>query len=473
MPDFVFSLLAFVVAISVLVAVHEYGHFWVARRLGFKVLRFSIGFGKPLWKWRGRVDKVENAISSLPNDSDRVEYWLSSIPLGGYVKMLDEREGPVAEHERHRAFNRRPIPQRIAVLLAGPGFNFLFAILVYWLMFISGVPGIRPIVEGVVPGSLAEAAGLRPGDVIETIGNEPTATLEDAVLTIFDELLADGRIDLMVHGLDESPRSVELDVRGRVSALTEPDALFPGLGFSLGAGALVPADIDRIDAGSPAEQAGFAPGDRVIAADGQAIEGWQQWVAFVRARPGETVATRVLRDGREVELMLVIGAVEENGVEVGRIGTWPIGRVPDEIVERIRTEQRYGPIAAVSRSVARTWEMSTLTVRLLGHMVMGEVSLRNASGPIMIAAYAGDSAALGLTAFLSFLGIVSISLGIMNLLPVPILDGGQIVFQIAEWLKGGPLSERAHAFGQQLGIVFLLLLMGVVFYNDLSRIFAT
>ena len=459
MPDFVFSLLAFVVAISVLVAVHEYGHFWVARKLGFKVLRFSIGFGKPLWKWRGRAP-------------DQVEYWISSIPLGGYVKMLDEREGPVEEHERDRAFNRRPIPQRIAVLLAGPGFNFLFAIVVYWLMFVSGVPGIRPIVEDVAPGSLAEAAGLRPGDVIETIGGGPTATLEDAVLTIFDELLADGRIDLTVHALDEAPRSVELDVRGRVSALTEPDALFPGLGFSLGPLALVPADIDRIDLGSPAEQAGFAAGDRVVAAEGEAIRGWQQWVAFVRARPGQTVSTQVLREGREIELTLVIGTVEENGVAVGRIGTWP-ARLSDEIVERIRTEQRYGPIAAVSRSVARTWEMSALTVRLLGHMLMGEVSLRNASGPIMIAAYAGDSAALGLTAFLSFLGIVSISLGIMNLLPIPILDGGQIVFQIAEWLKGAPLSERALAFGQQLGIAFLIVLMGVVFYNDLSRIFAT
>jgi len=210
----------------------------------------------------------------------------------------------------------------------------------------------------------------------------------------------------------------------------------------------------------------------VVAAEGEAIRGWQQWVAFVRARPGQTVSTQVLREGREIELTLVIGTVEENGVAVGRIGTWP-ARLSDEIVERIRTEQRYGPIAAVSRSVARTWEMSALTVRLLGHMLMGEVSLRNASGPIMIAAYAGDSAALGLTAFLSFLGIVSISLGIMNLLPIPILDGGQIVFQIAEWLKGAPLSERALAFGQQLGIAFLIVLMGVVFYNDLSRIFAT
>ena len=458
--DFIVSVLAFVVAISVLVAVHEYGHFWVARKLGFKVLRFSIGFGKPLWKWRGR-------------DPDRVEYWISSLPLGGYVKMLDEREGPVDEHERHRAFNRRPIPHRIAVLLAGPGFNFLFAIVAYWIMFVSGVPGIRPVVESVTPGSVAAEAGLASGDVIESIGGEPTATIEDALLAVFDELLADGRIELSVRGPEEAPRTLELDVRGRVSELTEPEALFPGLGFSLGLGALIPAEVDRVDPGSPAEAAGLAPGDRILAADGRPLRGWQQWVDFVRARPGETITAGVERDGERLELPITIGTVEEAGEPIGRIGMWPVGRLPDDVVERIQAEQRYGVLAAVAPSIAKTWEMSALTVRVLGRMLVGDVSLRSASGPIMIAAYAGDTAALGFTAFLSFLAIVSISLGIMNLLPVPILDGGQIVFQIVEALKGAPLSERAMAFSQQVGLVLLIALMSVVFYNDLTRIFQT
>jgi regulator of sigma E protease len=456
MPDIIVSILAFVVAISVLVAVHEYGHFWVARKLGFKVLRFSIGFGRPLLKWRGR-------------DADQVEYWISSIPLGGYVKMLDEREGPVDEPERERAFNRRPIPHRIAVLLAGPGFNFLFAFVAYWFMFVSGVPGIKPIVGEVAPGSIAAAAGLQPDDAIESVGGRPTETLEDAVLAILDGLLATGQIEMQVREPDGDARPVELDVRGRESELTEPDALFTGLGFQ--PGPLIPADIERVDPGSPAERGGLLAGDQVIGANGQTVRSWQQWVEFVRERPGESVAVAVLRDDRRVELTLTVGAVDEAGVQVGRVGTWPVGRLPVEVIERIQAEQRYGVFAAVPRSLDKTWEMTTLTLRLLGRMIVGDVSLRNASGPIMIAAYAGDSAAAGFTAFLGFLGIVSISLGVMNLLPVPILDGGQILYQLAEGLKGAPLSERAMLVGQQLGLALLIVLMSFVFYNDLTRIF--
>jgi regulator of sigma E protease len=460
MVDILLSILSFIVAISVLVAVHEYGHFWVARKLGFKVLRYSIGFGRPLLQWRGR-------------DADEIEYWISSIPLGGYVKMLDEREGPVADADRDRAFNRRPIPHRIAVLLAGPGFNFLFAALAYWVMFVSGVPGIRPVVGEVTPGTLAAEAGLRPGDLIETVGGLPTQTVEDALLAVFDEILADGVIEIEAHGFNEASRFIELDVRGQASELTKPDALFPGLGFSLGLESLVPADIDRVDPGSSADQSGLKSGDRVVAAAGQTVGSWQQWVEFVRQRPGETVPARILRDGVEIDIALAIGAVDENGVQVGRIGTWPTGRLPDEVLERVRTEQRYGVVTAVAKSVAKTWEMSAMTVRMLGHMIVGDVSLRSVSGPIMIANYAADYAAAGFIAFLSFLAMVSISLGIMNLLPVPILDGGQIVYQLAEGLKGAPLSERAMLFGQQVGLAFLIVLMSFVFYNDLTRIFST
>jgi regulator of sigma E protease len=460
--DFILSLVAFVVAISLLVAVHEFGHFWVARRLGFKVLRFSIGFGKPLWRWRGR-------------DPDRVEYWISSLPLGGDVKMLDEREGPVDDAERDRSFNRRPVPHRIAVLLAGPGFNFLFAIAAYWLMFVSGVPSVRAVVDEVEPGSLAAEAGLAPAQIIESVGGRPTETLEDAVLAMFDEMLADGRIELGVRPLDGSaPGTVELDVRGRLTELTKPDALFPGLGVTLGPGtSLVPAEIDRVDPGSPAERSGLKAGDRIVAAAGGTVRSWQQWVNLVRARPGETIPARVLRDGEEIALELTIGTADEDGVEVGRIGTWPVGVLPEDVVARIRVEQRYGPVVAVAEGAAKTWEMTALTVRMIGRMITGDVSLRSTYGPIGIAGYAGDSAAAGFTAFVSFLAIVSISLGIMNLLPIPILDGGQILFQIAEGMKGSPLSERAMAFGQQLGLVFLIALMSLAFYNDLSRLFAT
>lgn len=457
MLDLALSIIAFIVAIGVLVSVHEYGHFIVARKLGFKVLRFSVGFGRPLWRWQGGAP-------------DHVEYWLSSVPLGGYVKLLDEREGPVDEAERHRAFNRRPIPHRIAVLAAGPGFNFLFAIFAYWVMFVSGIPALKPIVGAVSEGSIAAVAGVRADDEITAVGGKPTATWEQAVIGILDELLADGRIELDVSDAAGNERFVELDVRDRVSELTEPEALFSGLGIR--PGPTMPPDIERVDPDSPAEQAGLMAGDRVLSVDAEPIESWQVWLETIRARPGETVALLVLRESREVELAMRIGEVEENGERVGRIGAWRPAQLPDDVLERIRSEERYGVVEGLYRGAAKTWEMTALTLRMLARMVIGDVSLRNVSGPISIAAYAGDSAEAGFTAFLGFLSIVSISLGIMNLLPIPLLDGGQIVYQIAELLKGSPLSERAMLVGQQLGIVFLIVLMSFVFYNDISRMFS-
>jgi regulator of sigma E protease len=456
MLDLGSSILAFIVAIGVLVAVHEFGHFWVARKLGFKVLRFSIGFGRPLLRWRGK-------------GPDYVEYWISAIPLGGYVKMLDEREAPVPAADSHRAFNRRPIPARIAVLLAGPGFNFLFAIVAYWAMFVTGVPGIRPIIGAVTEGSVAAEVGIRAEDEIEAVGGRPTETWEHATLAIFDELLADARIDLTVRGADGDARSVVLDVQGREAELTEPAALFTGLG--LRPGPVMPAVVDGFTEDSPAQRAGMRVGDEIVAANGDDIVGWEQWVEFVRARPGETVDVTVLRDGAEVTFPMTIGEQSEAGETVGRIGAQRPATLPPETLERIQAEQRYGVLESFSRGVEKTWEMSALTVRMLVRMVVGDVSLKNMSGPITIAAYAGDSAQAGLSAFLNFLAVVSISLGILNLVPIPLLDGGQVVYQVAEGLKGAPLSERAMALGQQIGVFFLIVLMSFVVYNDLSRLF--
>ncbi|MBN1240585.1 MAG: RIP metalloprotease RseP [Gammaproteobacteria bacterium] len=457
--DVALSILAFIVAIGILVSVHEFGHFWVARRLGFKVQRFSIGFGKPLARFKGR-------------DPDRTEYWLSSIPLGGYVKMLDEREGPVPEAERHRAFNNRPAPQRIAVLLAGPGFNFLFAAVAYWLLFVTGVPGVKPYVGDVTPGSVAEVAGVRPADVIESIGGEPTETWEHATIAMLDELLKDGRLDMTVRGADGDLRQVELDVRGRVSELTEPDALFMGLGLL--PNIVRPPLLGELTEDGPADRAGLEPGDRVVSVDGREIGSFEAFAGMVRQRPGETVMLVVERGGERLELPLEVGSTVENGRTIGQALAWSSAERPpgwEQLAESLRAEQRYGPIEALTGGIAKTWDMSALTVRMLASMVVGDVSMRNISGPITIAAYAGDTAQLGLSAFLGFLAIVSISLGILNLLPVPLLDGGQIVYQVAEWIKGAPLSERAMVFGQQLGMLFMILLMGFVFYNDLTRVF--
>jgi regulator of sigma E protease len=455
MLDILISVVAFIVAISVLVAVHEYGHFWVARRLGFKVLRFSIGFGRPLLRWRSK-------------DADQVEYWISAIPLGGYVKMLDEREGDVAEAEAHRAFNRRPISARIAVLAAGPAANFLFAIVAVWLIYLVGVGTIRPYVEAVTPESVAAEAGLRADDVIEAVGGRPTETLEQALVGMFDELLGDGIIELDVADRSGSRRSVALDVRDRVGELTEPDALFAGLGIVIGP--LTQPIVGDFEAGSPAAEAGLRSGDRVVAIDGEPINYWSDLSAYVSSRPGESLRMSIDRQGQRIDVAVVAGAVDVGGERVGRIGI-SAGPDPREgLAERISTVLRYGPIESVRVAVSETWAMTSLTTRILGRMLTGEVSLKNASGPLMIGAYAGDYAQAGLSNYLKFLSLISISLGIMNLLPVPILDGGQIVMTVIEGVKGSPLSVRAAVIGQQIGLAMLIALMGFVFYNDITRL---
>ncbi len=465
MLDIASSVLGFIVAVGILVTVHEFGHFWVARRLGFKVERFSVGFGRPLARWRG----------SAP---DYTEYWLAAIPLGGYVKMLDEREGPVPEQDRERAFNRRPVPYRIAVLLAGPGFNFLFAVVAYWALFVAGVPGLKPVIGAVSDGSVAAEAGLLAQDEIRAIGGRPTETWEHAVLAILDRLLADGRLELTVQGADGDLRQVELDVRDRIGELTEPDQLFVGLGMRpVALHTFLPPVIGEVVAGAAAEQAGFRDGDVVLATgDAQTpVNSWEDWVEYVRARPGETVPVQILRDGQRRTLTLSIGETEDAGRIIGWAGVWMADPPPgllEEVRDRLRAEQRYGVLAAIPMAAEKTWEMTTLTLRFLWRMVAGDVSVKNISGPIGIATYAGDSAQAGLGVFLSFLAVVSISLAIINLMPIPLLDGGQILYQLAEWVKGSPLSERALIVGQQVGMLFLIVLMTFVIYNDLTRIFS-
>ena len=456
--DIITSIAAFIVAIGVLVSVHEFGHYWVARRLGFKVLRYSIGFGKPLWLRTGR-------------DPDRIEYTLGAIPLGGYVRLLDERDGPLPPGDAHRAFNRRPPLARIAVLLAGPGANFVFAILAYWILFMQGMPGLKPVIGEVAPDSHAARADLRRDDEVIRVGEQPTGTRQSAVLGILERVVEEGRVPLEVRGADGRTRALEIVVpESERRALTEPGTLLRGLGMSFWYPPQ-PVVVAELTAGEPAARSGLALGDRVVAVDGIAVDDYPRFVALIRERAEQPTRLTALRDGQRLEFELVPKAVDEDGQRVGKIGLGAAlgqaGGFPDSML----AVERYGPIGAIAPAVRETWQKSALTVRFLWRMVTGHVSTKNISGPINIAQYAGLTAAEGFIYYLGFLALVSISLGVLNLLPVPVLDGGQIVFQLVEMAKGAPLSAQAQVIGQKLGIAMLVALMGFAFYNDITRLF--
>jgi regulator of sigma E protease len=448
-----FFLAAFLVAIGILVAVHEFGHYWVAKKLGFKVLRFSIGFGKPLLMRIGR-------------DPDRTEYCIAAIPLGGYVKLLDEREGEVHADELHRSFTRRPVLHRIAVLLAGPAMNLLFASLLYAILAMVGTEIVKPVVGQVRLDSPAAVAGLQRGDQIVRVGDRSVGDTEELQIALIRQFTDDGVIPLRVRR-DGAERSLTLRVGDDRRAMTEPGKLLPGLGFDLAtwnANTLV----HEAPVGSAGARAGLQVGDRLLAVDGQPVANSTEFVAMVNGAPGRDISIEVERSGQRLRIVAPVPRVMEQGRAIGRLGitlqegprAWPPGLVETH---------RSGPIDALTGGVAKTWEMSSLTVQMLWRIVTGQVSAKNISGPISIAEFAGISAYLGLTAFLAFLAIISVSLGVLNLMPVPLLDGGQVVYQLVEAVKGTPLSERAQLVGQQVGIALLVVLMSLAFYNDISR----
>lgn len=444
---------AFLVAISILVAVHEFGHYWVAKKLGFKVLRFSIGFGKPLFT---RVGK----------DADHTEYCVAAIPLGGYVKLLDEREGDVAPSELHRSFTRRPISHRIAVLLAGPAMNLLFASLLYAILAMVGTEIVKPVIGQVRLDSPAAIAGLQRGDQIVRVGRHNVNDTEELQIALIRQFSGDGLVPLTVRR-DGAELSVTLRVTADRRSLTEPGKLLPGLGFDLATWKAATM-IDAADAASAGARAGLRAGDQVLAVDGQPIVNASEFRSIVGAAANRDISIEVERHGERLRMVAAVPRAMEDGQAVGRLGVrlkegppvWPPGLVETH---------RSGPIDAASIGVKKTWEMSALTVQMLWRMLTGQVSAKNISGVVSIAEFAGISASLGATAFMAFLAIISVSLGVLNLLPVPLLDGGQVVYQAVEAVKGSPLSERAQLFGQQVGIALLVVLMSLAFYNDISR----
>jgi len=448
--EFVHSLLSFIVAIGILVTVHEYGHFWVARKMGVKVLRFSVGFGKPLFKWVGK---------------DETEYVIAAIPLGGFVRMLGEQDDEITDENRHLAFNHKPLKAKAAIVVAGPLFNFIFAIMAYWLMFVVGVPGQIPQIGEIIPESIAAKAGMQADEVIMQVNGNKTPIWSVTNSELLDAVLSGDEITIKTLTENNAQRQYRIHITDRTSLLDER-----GLITNIGIKAWrPPVWLGDIQLGSAAESAGLMREDRVLAVDGEPVKNWSDWVAYISARAGTAIEVEIKRAG-EIQLIPVTprAVTNDDGKIIGRIG---VGRfIPDTLRTQHLSEVKYGPFSAIGHAVIKTWEFSALTVRMLGKMITGEASHKNISGPITIAKYAGIAASLGWLEYVRILAIISISLGVLNLMPIPMLDGGHLFYYVIESVRGGPLSDQAYAAGQQIGIIFLLLLMSLAFYNDFSRL---
>jgi regulator of sigma E protease len=439
------------IALGVLVTFHEFGHFWVARRCGVKVLRFSVGFGSPLLRW---------------HDRQGTEFMVAAIPLGGYVKMLDEREGDVPLDELDQAFNRKPVKQRIAIVAAGPVANFLLAILFFWVIAMLGSQQVRPVIGQVESGSLAAAAGLRAGQEIVAVDGESTPGWSAVNLQLVRRLGESGIVQVQVREPGSSlVAERQLVLRDWLRGADEPEPL-ASLGITPWRPATLPV-VNELDPEGPARQAGVRLGDRLLALDEQRLDDWQQVVDWVRTRPQERVVLRLQREGQELEIPLVLGARGEDETRAGYLG---VGVKGGEWPAQMLHEVSFGPFDAVAESLRRTWNMTALTLDSLKKMLFGELSVKNLSGPITIAKVAGASAQSGVADFLNFLAYLSISLGVLNLLPIPVLDGGHLLFYLVEWARGRPLSERVQGWGIQIGISLVLGVMLLALVNDLSRL---
>lgn len=446
------TLLAFVGAIALLVVFHELGHYWVARRCGVKVLRFSVGFGKVVY-----------SKSFAKSDT---EWVISAIPLGGYVKMLDEREGEVAPEDLQYAFNRKPVLQRMAIVIAGPLANFLLAIVLYWALFVHGLPGLKPTLGEVPPGSPAAYAQMQPGETILGINGKTIPSWQELRWTILELALRRGEVKIEARSAQGEPLFHLLDISG-LEAKDLDGEFLDKLGLHLYRPAILPV-IGKVAEGSVAQRAGLQEGDRVLRANGVAMQRWSELVEMIRAHPGQTVRLDIQRGEMTSSIALEPQGVAESGKTVGKIGAAP--QVDSAAWQAMLTEVSYGPVEAFSQSLRKTWETSAITLKMLGKMVLGEVSIKNLSGPITIADYAGQSAETGVAAYLSFLALISISLGVLNLLPIPLLDGGHLLYYVAELVKGSPVSEQAWEIGQKIGIALLGTLMVFAIYNDINRL---
>lgn len=439
------TILAFAFALGSLIIVHEFGHYLVARCCNVKVLRFSVGFGR--------------ALISRRYGRDQTEWVVSAFPLGGYVKMLDEREGEVAAHELPRAFNRQSVYRRFVIVAAGPLANFLLAILLYWLIFMHGMPGIKPVIGNIAPASAAAQAGFLPGEIIDSIGDDKVATWQDARWTLLQHVMSHQSVKVEVRNLRGEITLRTLDTRGITPAQLDADFL-AALGFRRQTDP-IPSVLGQLTPGGAAQRAGLLEGDEVVAVNGRTVKFWDELVKMIRDNPGIPMIFDVRRGNILLPgLRVTPDTGEERGQTIGKAG----------IRNPYYVEVRYGTVQSMKHAFMRTWDTSIFSLRMLGKMIMGEVSLKNLSGPITIADYAGQSAQVGWIPYLIFLALISISLGVLNLLPIPLLDGGHLMYYIVEIAKGSPVSDKVMEMGQRIGMGVLLLLMAFALYNDITRL---
>jgi regulator of sigma E protease len=440
--------LAFLLALGILVTFHEWGHYWVAKRLGVKIERFSVGFGNPIW--------------SRKVGPDQTEFCIAPIPLGGYVKMLGDDDTDVPEHEAHRAFNRQSLKVRSAIVVAGPLANFILAILFYMLMYIVGVNGVKPVVGEVTEGGLADHIGLQNGHIIAAIDDEPMYAWKNVQQAILSHTLRDEEIQITVQ--DDKAREYVLYFDTRQLDIDEfaKQSLFDQLGFKPYQPPF-PAKIARVSTDKPAALAGLQAGDEIIQIDGQPVDTWLAAAAFIQNSPDTALLVTVLRGAETLRFSVTPESVDGKGI-IGIQAQSPV------YPENYLVIERYGPLAAFSMGIQKTWDMTVLSLKMIKKMIVGDISLKNLSGPVTIAEFSGKTFQMGLVTYLSFLALVSLSLGIINLLPIPVLDGGHLFLYLIEWIKGGPLSEQSLFVFQRIGLVLLVLLMGLALFNDINRL---
>lgn len=454
MIDVIQSVLSFIVALGVLITFHEFGHYWVAKKCNVKILRFSVGFGRPLYK-------------RIIGD-DKTEFVIAALPLGGYVKMLDERETDIKQEELDREFCHKPLWQRFAIVAAGPAFNFIFAVVAYCAVFVIGINGLKPIVGEVQPGSISDLAGISQGHEIISVENVITPTWMSVIDRLVNHTVNADKILLSIIDTYGNRQTLTLDL----SSIAIDDMAEGKLLESLGLGVVklnLPAIIGEVIAGGAAERAGLLEGDKIIAVNRVNIDNWSEWVEQIRQSPGIELSIEIKRNDIAQTIFITPDTIETDGKTVGRIGA--VVQTQSGQFDEYFTRESYSLIPSLVKAIEKTWDMSILTLQVLGKMLVGEASVKNLSGPISIAQYAGQSAEIGIVAFLSFMAVVSVSLGVLNLLPVPVLDGGHLLYYIIEFVSGKPVSETLQIWGQQLGIVLLLGLMSIAFYNDVMRLF--